>query len=151
MKIYLDTSVYGGHYDKGMESSVQLINWINANKNVKVCYSKVIRDELRGAPKNILHVFQKINNKKYVKLSTKSKRLSNLYIRLGVLPPHSYDDAQHVAVASVNKVDYILSWNMKHMVRRVDLFSNANKLLNLNPINILTPKKFLEYHGKKSK
>ena len=147
MKIYLDTSVYGGHNDKGMESSVELIRWLNSSKKkVNVYYSAVIRKELKRAPRDVLRVFQRIKNKRYLKLKPSVKSLSNLYIRTGALPVDSVNDALHVAVASVNRMDYILSWNMKHMTKRQNSFSEVNKVLSLNPIKILTPLNFLKEH-----
>jgi hypothetical protein len=42
----------------------------------------------------------------------------------GVLPPHALPGAAHVAVASVHGIDYLLTWNCKHLanaqiVRRI--------------------------------
>lgn len=147
MRIYLDTSVYGGYYDKGMEASNKLVEWLNINQKSTVYYSDIVREELRSAPKDVLRVFQRIKNKKYIKTRRASVELADLYIRMGVLPIKSAQDAQHIAVASVNKIDYILSWNMTHMVSREGLFSQANKILNLPQVKILTPLKFLKQHG----
>lgn len=33
----------------------------------------------------------------------------------GILPPHVVRDAAHVAVAAVHTVDYLLTWNCKHL------------------------------------
>jgi hypothetical protein len=33
----------------------------------------------------------------------------------GILPPHVIRDAAHVAVAAVHEVDYLLTWNCKHL------------------------------------
>lgn len=42
----------------------------------------------------------------------------------GILPPHAFPDAAHVAVAAVHRIDYLLTWNCKHLanaqiVRRI--------------------------------
>lgn len=33
----------------------------------------------------------------------------------GMLPPHAFPDAAHVAVSAVHAVDYLLTWNCKHL------------------------------------
>ena len=37
----------------------------------------------------------------------------------GALPEAAADDARHIAVAAVNSIDYILTWNFSHMVNTV--------------------------------
>ena len=33
----------------------------------------------------------------------------------GILPPHAFPDAAHVAVSAVHAIDYLLTWNSKHI------------------------------------
>ena len=33
----------------------------------------------------------------------------------GMLPAHAFPDAAHVAVSAVHAVDYLLTWNCKHL------------------------------------
>jgi len=33
----------------------------------------------------------------------------------GILPPHAFPDAAHVAVSAVHRMDYLLTWNCKHL------------------------------------
>ncbi|MBW1972688.1 MAG: hypothetical protein JRI44_07620 [Deltaproteobacteria bacterium] len=44
--------------------------------------------------------------------------LSNQYIHHGTVPENYPEDAYHIAIAVINEVDYLLSWNFKHIVRR---------------------------------
>ena len=54
-------------------------------------------------------------------MSTESVYLETSFISYlvarpsGVLPPTAARDAVHVAVASVHRVDYLLTWNCKHL------------------------------------
>jgi hypothetical protein len=41
--------------------------------------------------------------------------LAGAIMAAGMLPPHAYADAAHVAVATVHGVDYLLTWNCKHL------------------------------------
>jgi hypothetical protein len=41
--------------------------------------------------------------------------LTQAIMAAGMLPPHAFPDAAHVAVSSVHAVDYLLTWNCKHL------------------------------------
>ena len=41
--------------------------------------------------------------------------LTQAILSVGLLPKKAYPDAAHVAVATVHKIDYLLTWNCKHL------------------------------------
>ena len=49
------------------------------------------------------------------------------FLSTGALPPKAKADASHLAVASAQRVDYLLTWNMKHL-------ANVEMLRRLRPI-----------------
>lgn len=44
-----------------------------------------------------------------------AKSLTKAIMAAGILPAHAVRDAAHVAVAAVHVVDYLLTWNCKHL------------------------------------
>ena len=58
--------------------------------------SESVLDELSAAPSRLVEEFQRI----LVGFSDKY-----------------FDDALHIAIASVHRIDYLLSWNFKHIVK----------------------------------
>lgn len=47
----------------------------------------------------------------------------------GAIPPQAVRDAAHIAVAAVNSVDYLLTWNCKHLanaqiIRKISVVCN---------------------------
>lgn len=56
----------------------------------------------------------------------------------------SYNDAYHIAVASVNRLDVLVSWNFKHIVNydKIKLFNSINMRLCYPLIDIRTPLEF---------
>lgn len=65
----------------------------------------------------------------------------------GMLPPHAVHDAAHVAVTAVHTIDYLLTWNCKHLAnaqiaRRIALV--CHKLGHRVPI-ICTPEESWEH------
>jgi hypothetical protein len=75
-------------------------------------------DELRNAeePKqtNMLNLINKYNIK-ILNVTFEVNHLSSLYISAGIIPIKYQYDASHIACAAVYKLDYILSFNFKHI------------------------------------
>lgn len=71
--------------------------------------------------------------------------LANGYISYSAIREGFSEDAYHVAIAVINEVDYLLSWNFKHIVRRKtrDMVRMVNTLNNLRQIEIMTSAELL--------
>ena len=71
--------------------------------------------------------------------------IASEYIRHGAVPEGYPEDAYHIAIAVVNEMDYLLSWNFKHIVRRKtrDIVRMVNTLNNMRQIEIMTPAELL--------
>lgn len=48
--------------------------------------------------------------------SQESVTLARAYVEAGAIPVQYEDDARHIAVATVNDIKVIVSWNFRHMV-----------------------------------
>lgn len=84
---------------------------------------------------------------KYLDLDDESKKLAETYIIERVLGQASLNDAYHIAIASVNRLDCLVSWNFKHIVNfdKIKLFNSINLKLGYPLIDIRTPLEFLKY------
>jgi hypothetical protein len=64
-----------------------------------------------------------------------------MYVAQGIFPQKYYDDALHVAIASVNQVSILLSWNFRHLVklktRRMVSLVNVHE--DYMPVEIISP------------
>jgi hypothetical protein len=87
--------------------------------------------------------FQVCIDIEYVELvqDEKARLLSQLYLEVGGLLPQSKEDAMHIAIASVNDCDIILSWNFKHIVnlRAMTAVEDVNIRKRYKNIRILSP------------
>ena len=65
----------------------------------------------------------------------------------GIIGPGSRADALHVALATVSRVDVLVSWNFRHIVNlgRIRLFQGVNLEIGYGLIEIRTPKEVLDY------
>jgi hypothetical protein len=54
---------------------------------------------------------------KVLPITSEVESLARAYIEAGVLPERRETDAQHVAVATCFQLDYLVSWNHRHLTR----------------------------------
>ena len=73
--------------------------------------------------------------------------LAEAYLRHGIVGPGSHADALPVDLATVGRVDVLVSWNFKHMVNlgRIRLFQAVNMEQGYPILDIRTPKEVLQY------
>lgn len=67
--------------------------------------------------------------------------LAPKYVEAGVVVETFYADALHLAIASVHSMDYLVSWNFRHIVniRTRNLVSTVNVNNSLRPLDIIAP------------
>ncbi|KPA15590.1 hypothetical protein MHK_004202, partial [Candidatus Magnetomorum sp. HK-1] len=56
------------------------------------------------------------HNVKLLELSESAIKLAEEYMQKGAIPKSEPEDAYHIAIASVNNLDALASWNFKHIV-----------------------------------
>lgn len=147
-KIYIDTSVIGGYFDEEFKEPTKLLFKRIANKDFEVYFSEVNETELSLAPMRIKELKKLIPQEcyKFVDLNTESKTLAETYIAEKILGKASINDAYHIAIASVNKLDCLISWNFKHIVNydKIRFFNSINLKLGYQLIDIRTPLEFIK-------
>lgn len=139
MRIYVDTSVFGGCFDPEFEIwSNRIVDFFKIGK-YKAVISEVSEFELKIAPKRIQQILLDIpkKNLEVTKLTDEAKQLSKHYIREKIVARKSLADTQHIAIATVQQVDLLVSWNFKHIV-------NYDKIRLYNAANLKYGYKFLE-------
>lgn len=149
-RIYIDTSVIGGCLDGEFEEySKQLFEEFSAGKKT-VVISDLVLLELEGAPQSVKKVLNNVSeeNIEYVSLNEESIQLANSYLKDGVVAESSISDARHIAIATVERVDILVSWNFKHIVNinRIHLLNSVNLKLGYPILEIRSPREVL-YEG----
>jgi len=142
-RIYIDNSVISGYFDKEFEvATKRLFDRIIA-KDFDIYFSKVNMAELSLAPKYIRDIKNLIPTDcyNYLDLSEEANILAETYINEKVLGQASMNDAYHIAIASVNRLDCLISWNFKHIVNfdKIKKFNSINLKLGYPLIDIRTP------------
>ena len=72
--------------------------------------------------------------------------LAQRLLDTGAVPQNFRSDAQHIAVATVHGVEYLVSWNHKHIVNanRRDHINKVCQASGFKPITICTPTELIE-------
>lgn len=144
MKFYVDTSVWGGHEDEEFEEwTVPFFEQARQGR-FTIVLSDVTLRELLPAPERIRELTQSIPDQylELVSLTQEQDGLAHQYIREGALTPKYESDAHHIAIATILKVDSLVSWNFKHMVNffRIQQYNWINLKFGYTTIDIRTPK-----------
>ena len=103
--------------------------------------------ELHGAPESVRDRILEIPGRYQVVLAdtAEADALAGAYLAHGIVGPGSGSDALHVALATVGRVDVLVSWNFRHIVNlgRIRLFNAVNLEQGYGLIEIRTPKEVL--------
>jgi predicted nucleic acid-binding protein len=148
MRVYLDTSVISALFDERNPERKSLTEtFFKEIGNFETFVSEITVAEIERTPDTELRSKMKdaVLQFSVLSLTDDVEWLANLYIRYDAVPENYPEDAYHIAIAVINEVDYLLSWNFKHIVRRKtrDIVRMVNTLNNLRQIEIMTPAELL--------
>jgi len=144
LRLYVDTSVIGGCLDEEFQApSLHMIQRSRAGDMVLVI-SDITLAELAGAPPQVRSVLENLPKKclEFVFQNEESQSLAEEYIKQEVVSNRMIADAQHIAVATITKVDVLVSWNFKHIVNldRIHGFNAVNLRLGYPILEIRSPR-----------
>jgi len=147
-RIYIDTSVIGGYYDIEFEKATRLLFERIANREFEVYCSEVNEAELMNAPQQVKEVKELIPSDcfRFVSVTQEVETLAQRYVAQKALGKSSENDAYHIALATVNRIDCLVSWNFKHIVNydKIKMFNSINMRCGYPLIDIRSPLEFLK-------
>ncbi|MFH1449212.1 MAG: type II toxin-antitoxin system VapC family toxin [bacterium] len=142
--LYLDTSVPSAYYDERNKER-QRLTWKFWEKLAKyeVYISEMTEIELKNTKEKERkeQLLSLIAEMEILPITEEVIELVQIYLRNKVIPKAKEEDAYHIAVATLNEIDIIVSWNFDHLVniktrRRVN---GVNILQGYRPIEIISP------------
>ena len=149
LTLYVDTSVIGGYFDIEFEKETRILFANIESKKYDIMYSSVTEDELLNAPEQVKNLIGTVPNLliKRVSLTEEAVKLADAYISEGVVGKTSREDCFHIALATINKADILVSWNFKHIVNvyRIRGYNSVNIRSNYQALEIRSSKEILEY------
>jgi predicted nucleic acid-binding protein len=148
LKLYIDTSVIGGYFDPEFENESKALFKKFQEKEFDLVISDLTQSELTRAPKNVKDLINNLDlHSEIVSISPEAISLAQEYINENVVGQTSMDDCLHIALATINKIDILVSWNFKHIVniRRIRGYNAINILNGYPTLEIRSPKDIIDY------
>lgn len=145
LKVYLDTTVPSAYFDARASDRKQLTRtfWFDRLPDFDPVISNIVLSEIHDTPNEEKRekMEQLVKGIEMVNLNEEADILANEYVIRGIIPEKYSADAIHIAIAVVNGVRYLVSWNFKHIVkvstrREVNLI---NSILGYEGIELLAP------------
>jgi hypothetical protein len=142
-RIYIDTSVIGGCLDAEFAAaSNALFDEFRAGLKIPVVSDLTLR-ELEDAPDEVKKVLSLLPDGlvEDVFLDDEAILLANAYIAHGAVAEKHLVDCQHIAIATRERLDVLVSWNFQHIVNldRIRKFNAVNLLQGYQPLEIRSP------------
>ncbi len=152
-KLYIDTSVLGGIFDIEDQKRVSTAKSFLqvANSEMYESYISLLTlEEITNAPTKIKEGLSSIVlESEFTPLeeTEDSLELANIYVNEKVFPPRYRNDARHIAISVYYELDFVVSWNYKHMVNIIvkRLVNSINLKMGYKSIEIISPEEVIEY------
>ena len=152
LRIYADTSVFGGVFDPEFAAASSRFLEQVKDGRFRLVISPVVEAEIAKAPARVQALFKSVVTLgEMVPTSEAVVHLQEAYQRAGILPPQWIADALHVAHASVWGCQMMVSWNFRHIVHydKIPLYNAINVREGYSPIGIYTPREVITYEEEK--
>jgi len=144
-KVYLDTTVPSAYFDDRAPDRQKLTKdfWNERLLDFTPVISTIVQLEIRDTPdlekrSNMENLVKELD---VLKPNDESDELTQEYVNRGIFSEKFASDANHVAIAVVNGISFLASWNFRHLVkvntrREVNLI---NALKGYEQIEIIAP------------
>jgi predicted nucleic acid-binding protein len=148
IRVYADTSVFGGVYDDEFKQpSLKFFEQVRGGQ-FSLVTSAVVQDEMVAAPPTVRRFFEEmLGLAEIADITASALELRDAYLQARIVTPKYSDDALHVALATVAGCSLIVSWNFQHIVhfQKIPLYNAINTLQGYQPIAIFSPQEVIRY------
>lgn len=144
IRVYLDTSVISALFDRrNPERQLLTRLFFDRIESFDAYLSEVVLAEIDDTKDLRLRtqLIETAASFRQLEIDEETRALAGQYVEKGAVPPGYRTDSLHVALATVNGIDYLLSWNFQHLVRVTTrkIVSVVNASLGYPELGILTP------------
>ena len=90
--------------------------WWDTRLNYDLYISEVVyRECAAGDPNAAKKRLDTIEGLTFLRVTTKAKEISKALITRGIIPVKAAEDALHISIATVHAMDFLLTWNCRHI------------------------------------
>ena len=150
LRVYLDTSVinflFADDAPEFKKITVAFFEQFVKPETYLVYVSDVVIKEIQKTSderhrNELLRVISDYNLR-IVTLNEEADQLAQTYIQRRIIPAYKLEDAEHIAIATVQQMDILLSWNFKHLanIKQQRAVQAINEQANYwHPLALLNP------------
>ncbi len=153
-KVYIETSVVSYLTARPSRDLIVAANqqsttdwWKERKSSFDVFISSLVEEEASGGdPDAAERRLKALRGIPSLTLSQEALMFSKQLLAGGSLPQKAAEDAMHIAIATLNGIDYLLTWNFKHIANasvrwKVERICREN---GFEPATICTPQELME-------
>jgi len=152
MKFYIETTVpnflFADDAPEKKTVTEQFYEWTKISPDTFYISGLVLAEISRAQPTLRTKLLDAVGRleAEMLDITGEAEQLARRYVADGAIPARYSDDALHVAIAVLNHVDVVVTWNMKHLanVRRIENINRTNLAMGFNPIRIHTPEEVID-------
>jgi len=135
--VYIETTIFSFYHDDRTATPVVAMRqwtrewWDSRRADYTLVTSIPVLAELERG--NLAHKKQALDlalQLPAIAAENAAAEIAQVYIRERIMPNNPVGDALHLALASLHKCDYLLTWNCRHL-------ANANKFGHIRRINAM--------------
>ncbi len=148
VKVYLDTSVISAVFDnRNPERQFLTKTFFERIEMFNAYVSEVVLAEI-GDTRDV-QLRNKLREKavslKILPIDEESRNLADEYVKHKAIPSDYSEDALHIAISTMNEIDYFLSWNFEHIVKvkTRKIVNMVNASAGYPDLEIITPAELL--------
>lgn len=151
IKLYIDTSVWNFALETDRPDSIvtyEFLKSVSNNSEYSLFISDLVEAEINDSQnkrKEELTKLIEIFKPALVYPDENALKLASFYVAEKLIPETFKDDAIHIATATVNNCDFLISWNFKHIVKAKVIWGVhlINQREGFSLIELVSPKLFL--------
>jgi predicted nucleic acid-binding protein len=122
-KVYIETSVVSYYTSRPSRDLVTAARqqvtrewWEESRNKFETYISILVLEEAKGGdPSAAEKRLEAINEMPVLKITDEAEKLAAILVKSGPISEEQPEDALHIALATVNGVDFLLTWNFNHI------------------------------------
>jgi hypothetical protein len=146
--VYLETTIFSAlassRTDAGSVYRKEITQewWEKQRVNFELFSSQAVIDELQGGnypgKETALEFVRDIS---LLDVSDEALNIANFFIEQRLMPEPATGDALHLAICCLNRIDYLLTWNIRHLANpnKIEHMQVLHRRVGLLPPEILNP------------
>jgi hypothetical protein len=134
--VYVETSIFSALVARptnnllaAARQQVTRIWWQHDADSYSLFASNIVQLEAReGDPEMARQRLEYIASIRRLSCTGECERIADSILTAGILPPKAWPDALHLGIATVHRLEFLVSWNCRHLVNG-PIYQRISRLL----------------------